>query len=109
VLRGEIWTVSGGADYAGKPRPALIVQDDRVVGSKSVTLCGLTTELTESSFSRPLIEPAPENGLRQTSQVMVDKITTIPLSRLGHRIGRLAASDMARVDTAMLIFLGLAG
>ncbi len=29
VKRGEIWTVSGGKDYAGKPRPVVILQDDR--------------------------------------------------------------------------------
>ena len=26
--RGEIWTVAGVPAYAGKPRPAVIVQDD---------------------------------------------------------------------------------
>jgi mRNA interferase MazF len=107
MMRGEIWTTSGGPDYAGKPRPSLIVQDDRFVGSKSVTLCGFTTELTDSSFVRPLIEPVAENGLAGASQVMVDKITTVPLSRLGRRIGRLSEADMARVDHALLIFLGL--
>jgi mRNA interferase MazF len=40
---------------------------------------------------------------------MVDKITTIPKSKLGSRIGNLDAADMARVNRAMLIFLGLAG
>jgi len=28
VRRAEIWTVSGGADYTGKPRPVVIVQAD---------------------------------------------------------------------------------
>jgi mRNA interferase MazF len=28
MRRGEIWTVAGGAAYAGKPRPAVIIQDD---------------------------------------------------------------------------------
>lgn len=108
MLRGEIWTASGGADYAGKPRPALIVQDDRFAGSKSVTLCGLTSALTESPFIRPRIEPSADNGLKEISQVMVDKVTTITVSRLGDRIGRLADADMARVDYALLTFLGLA-
>lgn len=29
MKRGEIWTVAGGKDYGGKPRPVLIIQDDR--------------------------------------------------------------------------------
>jgi mRNA interferase MazF len=28
VRRAEIWTVAGDSDYAGKPRPAVILQDD---------------------------------------------------------------------------------
>jgi mRNA interferase MazF len=40
---------------------------------------------------------------------MVDKITTVPKSKLGIRIGRLADGDMLRLNRAMLIFLGLAG
>jgi len=108
VTRGEIWTVSGGPNYAGKPRPAVIVQDDRFSASPSVTLCGLTSELTDSPFVRPLIEPTGENGLLEASQVMVDKITTVPKARLGRRIGTLAAPELARVDAALLAFLGLA-
>lgn len=28
MKRGDVWTVSGGADYVGKPWPAVIIQDD---------------------------------------------------------------------------------
>lgn len=38
MRRGEIWTVSGGNDYAGKPRPAVILQDDGFDGTASVTI-----------------------------------------------------------------------
>jgi mRNA interferase MazF len=109
VKRGEVWTAAGGPSYAGKPRPAVIVQDDRFTGSSSVTLCGLTSELTDSPSVRPRIEPTGENGLLEPSQVMVDKITTVPKTRLGRRIGKLAAPELARVDSALLAFLGLAG
>ncbi len=40
---------------------------------------------------------------------MVDKITTVPVTRLGERIGVLVPRDMARIDLALLVFLGLAG
>lgn len=108
MKRGEVWTASGGPDYAGKPRPVLIVQDDRFAGSSSITLCGLTSNTTHSLFVRPLIEPTEENGLLEASHVMVDKITTVPKARLGRRIGKLAAPELARVDAILLAFLGLA-
>ncbi|MEJ0048614.1 MAG: type II toxin-antitoxin system PemK/MazF family toxin [Rhodospirillales bacterium] len=44
MKRGEIWTVSGAAGYAGKPRPAVIVQDDHFDATNSVTVCPFTLE-----------------------------------------------------------------
>jgi len=76
VRRAEIWTVSGGADYAGKPRPAVIVQDDHF-DTDSVTLCPFTTDPTDAPLFRLLIEPGPGNGLDVPSRIMVDKVTTV--------------------------------
>jgi mRNA interferase MazF len=39
---------------------------------------------------------------------MVDKITTIPRSKLGERVGVLAGIDMIRLNRAIVVFLGLA-
>ena len=39
--RAEIWTVAGEPDYAGKPRPAVILQDDAFEGTVSITSIGL--------------------------------------------------------------------
>lgn len=72
-----------------------------------MAICGLTTEPSETRFTRPLIEPQPANGLRQPSRVMIDKITTVPRTRLGKRLGSLDAADLRHVDRALLVFLGL--
>lgn len=40
---------------------------------------------------------------------MVDKLTTVPRSKLGERIGRLSEEDMPRLGPSLLVFLGLAG
>jgi mRNA interferase MazF len=109
LKRGEIWTVAGGKDYAGKPRPAVIVQDDRFDATGSITICAITSDKSEAPLFRIVIQPSDQNKLTTTSRLMVDKITTIPKSKLGSRIGNLDAVDMARVNQAMLIFLGLAG
>jgi mRNA interferase MazF len=108
VKRGEIWTVAGGADYAGKPRPAVIVQDNDFDATRSVTICVFTTDPTEAPLFRIRVEPNERNGLRAGCSLMVDKLTTVPRVKLGSRIGRLDDEDMLRLNQAMLVFLGLA-
>lgn len=107
LKRAEVWTVSGGPDYAGKPRPAVIVQDD-LFDTDSVTICPFTTDPTEAPLFRLRVEPSPDNGLQQICRLMVDKVTTIPRSKLGERVGALAGIDMLRLNRAMIVFFGLA-
>jgi mRNA interferase MazF len=107
VKRGEIWTVSGAPGYGSKPRPALVVQSDRLANAHSVITCGLTSFLHEMPF-RPLIEPSADNSLDVPSTVMVEKLTAISRDKLGKRIGALSLQDMARVEQALLLVLGLA-
>ena len=108
MRRGEIWTVAGGKDYAGKSRPVVILQDDRFDMTNSVTVCAFTTDPTDAPLFRPTIEPSEGNGLRVVCRLMVDKITTVPKTRVGTRIGRLAEGDMVRLNRAVLTFLGSA-
>jgi len=108
MKRGEVWTVAGGSDYAGKPRPAVIVQDDAFDATASITICALTSDPTPAPLFRLLVEPNGDNGLRAPCRLMIDKITTVAKARLGKRIGRLADEDVARLNRATLVFLGLA-
>jgi mRNA interferase MazF len=109
VKRGEVWTAAGGKDYAGKPRPIVIVQDDRFDATTSITICAFTSDPTDAPLFRLVVEPSEPNGLETVSRLMVDKITTMPKAKLGRRIGRLADDDMVRLNRALMIFLGLAG
>ena len=108
MIRGEIWTISGGADYAGKPRPVVILQSNSFEGLGSVTVCPFTTDPTEAPLLRLVIMPADGNGLREVSRIMIDKITTVPKSKLGARVGRIADEDMLRLNRGVVVFLGLA-
>jgi mRNA interferase MazF len=108
MRRGEIWTISGGKDYAGKPRPVVILQDDSFDGTDSVTLCAFTTDQTEAPLFRLPVQPNERNGLRATCCLMVDKITTVPKSKIGAHVGRLDDEDVLRLNQAVLVFLGLA-
>jgi mRNA interferase MazF len=108
VKRGEVWTVSGGADYAGKPRPAVILQDDVFDSTSSITICLFTTHVVDAPLLRLPIDPSDRNGLRTTSQLMIDKITTVSKTKLEKRTGRLSDEDVVRLNRAVLVFLGLA-
>jgi len=108
VKRGEIWTVAGGQDYAGKPRPAVVLQDDLFDTANSVTICIFTTDQTDAPLVRLPVTPNEDNGLRKPCRLMVDKITTVPKSKIGARIGQLDDEDVARLNQAVLVFLGLA-
>jgi mRNA interferase MazF len=108
MRRGEIWTVADGRDYAGKPRPVVIVQDDSFDATDSITVYAFTTGQTEAPLFRLPVEPNDRNGLIATSRLMVDKITTVPKSEVDAQIGRLDDEDILRLNQAILVFLGLA-
>lgn len=108
MRRGEVWTVSGGNNYTGKPRPAVIVQDNSFDATDSITICAFTTDPTDALLFRLVVEPNERNGLRVPCRLMVDKITTVPKAKLGTRTGQLDDEDMVRLNQAMTVFLGMA-
>lgn len=108
MRRGDIYTAAARGAYTGKPRPVVIVQDDRFDATASVTVCPLTSNPVEAPLTRIDVNPSSLTGLTQPSRVMVDKVTTMSRSNLRERLGRLPASDLVRVDRALVVFLGLA-
>ena len=108
MRRGDIWTVAGGKDYAGKARPVVILQDDSFDGTESITVCAFTTDDTDAPLFRLAVEPNERNGLRIPCHLMVDKVTTVPKSKIGAHIGHLDDEDILRLNRAVLVFLGLA-
>jgi mRNA interferase MazF len=109
LKRGEIWTAAGPADYAGKPRPVVVVQHEKFESLDSLTVCGFTRDPSDLPLFRIAVEPSEANGLEFVSRIMVDKILTVPKTKLGYRIGKLSERDMARLNQAIVTFLGLAG
>ncbi len=106
--RGDLWTVAGGV-YASTPRPALIIQDDRYDATDSVTVLPLTSTLVDAPLPRISVGATETSGLRQSSQIMIDKLTTVRRSSVQEKLGRLGATQLVEVERAMLAFLGLAG
>ena len=107
VKRGDVVAVSLQGDF-GKPRPALVVQADGLSELGSVVICPLTSEIRDAPLFRVTVEPDRANGLQSISQVIVDKISTLPRSKLGEPCGSLNADRMRAVERAMFVVLGLA-
>lgn len=82
----------------------MIVQDDRFDATHSITICAFTSDPTDAPLIRLLVAPSETNGLTAVCRLMVDEVTTVPKSKLGKRIGRLADGDMVRVNRALMIF-----
>ena len=107
MRRGDLVTVALQGAY-GKPRPALVIQSDLFDAHPSVAVLPVTSELRDAPLFRVRIEPGPTNGLRDASDVMVDKPQSIPRDKVGPPIGRLADDAMLRVNRALALFLGFA-
>lgn len=109
MRRGDLDTVAARGTYTGKPRPVVIIQDDRFDATASVTVCPLTTSTVDAPLIRIPIEPSAATGIEQPSQIMVDKVTTTPRACVRDHLGRFADIGLVRLDRALLAILGLAG
>ncbi len=107
MKRGDVYIAAARGAYTGKPRPAVIVQEDRFDATASVTVCPVTTSAVEAPLTRISIEPSTLNGLDQPSRLMVDKVTTVPRASLGERLGRLRDRDLMALNRGLIVFLGL--
>ena len=107
--RGVIVTVATSGVYSGKPRPAVVVQANRwLQGHPSVTLCPLTSTLLEAPLVRIPVNPSGSNGLRKPSQLMADKLLTVPIAAVGAVVGIMESGTLAELDLALRSWLELA-
>jgi mRNA interferase MazF len=107
VKRGDLVTIALSGGY-GKPRPALIIQSDFFDAHPSITVLPVTSELREAPLFRIRVRPTDDNGLRKTSELMVDKSHTIAREKIGKVIGRLDDESMLSINRALAVFLGFA-
>lgn len=109
IRRGDIVTVVAPGDY-GKPRPAVVVQSDVLTGGNfpSVVLCLVSSHLADAPSFRVPVAPGPGNGLVQESEIMADKILTVPRTRVGATIGRLDDEALLRLNRTLAFVMGLA-
>lgn len=108
LRRGTVVTVASPGAYSSKPRPAVVVQADRwLQAHPSVTLCPLTSTIRQAPMVRIAVEPSPRNGLRKPSQLMADKLFTVPLAAVGEVVGQLEPDVLVDLDLALRGWLEL--
>jgi mRNA interferase MazF len=108
VNRGDVVLVVAPGDL-GKPRPGVIVQADELGDTTaSVLVCPLSSDLSDFRRTRPVVEPSAANGLRLPSQIMTDKVNPLRRNRIRRMIGSLDAESTERLNSALLVVLGLA-
>ncbi|MGQ0629551.1 MAG: type II toxin-antitoxin system PemK/MazF family toxin [Sporichthyaceae bacterium] len=108
MRRGDVCVAAARGSYSGKPRPVVVLQDDLFDATSSVTIAPFTTSTVEAPLLRLAVEPSASNGLDRPSSIMVDKVTTVPRAGIGPPVGRLADTDVVRLNRALVVFLGLA-
>ncbi|CAA7615159.1 Toxin MazF [Magnetospirillum sp. LM-5] len=107
MKRGDVVTVAAAGDY-GKPRPAVIVQSDWLDETDSVLVCLVTSTMRDAPLYRLSLLPTDSTGLRQPSQVMIDKVLAVRRDRCGAVIGRLGEADLAAMSRLLALVVGLA-
>ena len=106
--RGDIVVVAAKGAYTAKPRPALVVQADIFNETHaSVTLCPITSDCIDAPLFRVSVPPGPRTGLQAPSQVMVDKIVSVPREAIGRVVGRCETTELDAVEDALCTWLAL--
>jgi mRNA interferase MazF len=108
VKRGTIVVVAARGAYTGKPRPALIVQSDLFNPThSSVTICPITSECVDAPLFRLTLPPGARTGLRTVSQVMIDKIVSVPRQAITAEVGECDPREVEAVDDGLRRWLGM--
>jgi mRNA interferase MazF len=108
VKRGAIVVVAARGAYTGKPRPALVVQSDLFNPTHaSITICPITSECVDAPLFRLTLPPGSRTGLKSVSQVMIDKIVSVPRGAISEEIGECDTRELESVDDGLRRWLGL--
>ena len=108
MKRGDVIVVALQGDL-GKPRPAIVVETDRLAPTNHVLVCpGTSYVLHGTPNRRVLVQPSPENGLREPTFFQIDKINPARRDRCGAVIGSLDSATLEQIDQRLEVLLGLA-
>lgn len=107
MKRGDIVIVALSGDL-GKPRPAVIVETDRLAPTDHVLVCPGTSQIRQDVEQRRIqVESGAATGLREQTQFQIDKLTIVRRSKCASVIGRLDSAQMERLNATLALVLGL--
>jgi len=107
--RGAIVVVAARGAHTGKPRPALVVQSDLFNPTHaSVTICPITSDCVDAPLFRLTLPASPRTGLKVISQVMVDKIVSVPRTSIREEVGQCDDRELEGVEDGLRRWLDLA-
>lgn len=108
MRRGDLVVVAARGAYTGKPRPALVVQSDLFNEvHASITICPVTSEIVDAGLFRIPLPPGSRTGLDTPSQVMVDKIVSVPRAAISRVIGQAGGDELEAVSEALARWLDI--
>ena len=108
IVRGAIVVMAARGAYTSKPRPAVVVQANPFNPThSSVTVCPITSECEDAPLFRVTLPPGGRSGLSVTSQVMIDKVVSIPREAIGRQIGVCDPVYSEAIDEALRVWLAL--
>ena len=108
VARGSIVVLAAKGAYTRKPRPAVVVQSDVFNAThSSITVCPVTSDCVDAPLFRVALPPGARTGLVAASQVMVDKVSSVPRSAVDRTIGACDALHLDQIDEALRRWLDL--
>lgn len=106
MIRGDMVTVALQENF-GKPRPALVIQSDAFTPThETVVVLLVSSYVIDAPLFRVSIEPSEQNSLKQTSQVMIDKVMTVKKERLGRVFGHLENRYLSEINRLLAVFMG---
>jgi mRNA interferase MazF len=106
--RGEVYWVSFDPSVGGemqKTRPAIILSNDAANSALNRLIVLPLSSRTERLYPGEVLVEVN----RTTSKAMSDQLTTISKLRLQKRIAKITVEEMARVERAILLHLGIRG
>ena len=106
MQRGEIITVAMAGDY-GKPRPAVVIQTDRVGITDTILVCLISSDLQDLPSIRIDVPATTGTGLERPSQIMVEKIFAVVKVKCRKRIGLIDAETQGVLNEALFMMIGL--
>ena len=105
--QGDIVVCSLSGDY-GKPRPAVIIQSDLFNSThSSIVVCPITSHLVEAPLFRISLKPNKNNGLKNHSQIMVDKMTAMKREKIKNIVGKLTPKESKQLNESLKLWLNL--